>query len=154
MKLYVMRHGDAQLQASKDSLRPLTQTGIDEVRQAAAWLKQTALTIDVVLVSPYLRAQQTWQTLSDDIHAGQLFNESNITPDSPPAIAHESIDALLNALPDAATALIVSHMPLVCYLIQEMSGNCAPLMATASVIELDYDPQRGCGTQLRTFQPK
>ena len=59
MQVFIMRHGDAALDAASDSVRPLTVCGCDESRQMATWLKGQKVDIERVLVSPYLRAEQT-----------------------------------------------------------------------------------------------
>ena len=59
MQVFIMRHGDAALDAASDSVRPLTVCGCDESRQMATWLKGQQVDIERVLVSPYLRAEQT-----------------------------------------------------------------------------------------------
>ncbi|MDR2224434.1 MAG: phosphohistidine phosphatase SixA, partial [Providencia sp.] len=64
MQVYIMRHGDAALHAASDAERPLTQKGIDESILMAEWLKNRGIVSDTVLVSPYLRALQTEQTVS------------------------------------------------------------------------------------------
>ena len=63
MKVVVMRHGDAVLGADDDAARALTSLGREQSRAMALWLQQQMPHLDRVLVSPYLRAQQTWQTL-------------------------------------------------------------------------------------------
>ena len=39
MQVFIMRHGDAALDAASDSVRPLTTNGCDESRLMANWLK-------------------------------------------------------------------------------------------------------------------
>ncbi|MDU7939937.1 MAG: phosphohistidine phosphatase, partial [Citrobacter freundii] len=39
MQVFIMRHGDAALDAASDSVRPLTSCGCDESRLMANWLK-------------------------------------------------------------------------------------------------------------------
>jgi phosphohistidine phosphatase len=59
MQVFIMRHGDAALDAASDSVRPLTLCGCDESRQMATWLEGQKVDIERVLVSPFLRAEQT-----------------------------------------------------------------------------------------------
>ena len=59
MQVFIMRHGDAALDAASDSVRPLTTNGCDESRLMANWLKGQKVEIERVLVSPFLRAEQT-----------------------------------------------------------------------------------------------
>ena len=53
MQVFIMRHGDAALDAASDSVRPLTVCGCDESRLMATWLKGQKVDIERVLVSPY-----------------------------------------------------------------------------------------------------
>ena len=57
MKLWILRHGEAEPHARSDAQRNLTEHGREQVRQAAAHL--IGQSIDTILVSPYVRAQQT-----------------------------------------------------------------------------------------------
>lgn len=57
MQVFIMRHGDAALDAASDSVRPLTTNGCDESRLMANWLKGQKVEIERVLVSPFLRAE-------------------------------------------------------------------------------------------------
>lgn len=57
MKLWLLRHGEAEPHASRDSERRLTAHGRKEVLQSAARL--AGLPLDGILASPYVRAQQT-----------------------------------------------------------------------------------------------
>jgi len=65
MQVLIMRHGEAALDAASDSVRPLTVCGRDESRQMAAWLNTKSVDIERVLVSPYLRAEQTLATVRE-----------------------------------------------------------------------------------------
>lgn len=67
MKIYIMRHGEAQQFAPSDAQRALTDRGRHESEAVArACVNQRGVKgFDLVLVSPYLRAQQTWELLTD-----------------------------------------------------------------------------------------
>lgn len=45
---FIMRHGDAALDAASDSVRPLTTNGCDESRLMANWLKGQKVEIERV----------------------------------------------------------------------------------------------------------
>ena len=64
MQVFIMRHGDAALDAASDSVRPLTTNGCDESRLMANWLKGQKVEIERVLVSPFLRAEQTLEEVT------------------------------------------------------------------------------------------
>ena len=57
MKIVIMRHGDAVIGADDDAARALTATGRQQSRNMANWLQPQLPQVDLVLVSPYLRAQ-------------------------------------------------------------------------------------------------
>ncbi len=65
MQVFIMRHGDAALDAASDAQRPLTLCGQDESRQIASWLSEQSVDIDQILVSPYLRARQTLEVVRE-----------------------------------------------------------------------------------------
>lgn len=89
MQVFIMRHGDAALDAASDSVRPLTVCGCDESRQMATWLKGQKVDIERVLVSPFLRAEQTLDVV------GECMNLPS------------SVDVLLNSRRVAMLALSV-----------------------------------------------
>lgn len=110
MRLFVMRHGQAEPVAATDEQRALTNHGRAEVATVA---KQhlAHITFDQVYVSPYLRAQQSWQEIQNQ---GVKFNVQEtvnwITPDVSP---QKAIDHLLERSGDAEAILLVCHQPFV-----------------------------------------
>lgn len=153
MQVVIMRHGEAALEAASDSARPLTECGCDESVHMAAWLKARAINIQRVLVSPYLRAQQTLDkvrqtlTLPDEI---EVLKE--LTPGGDPsAVAHE-LQAL--AAEGVTGVLVVSHLPLVGYLVAELCpGVCPPMFATSAMASVELDSKTGKGTFDWQFSP-
>ena len=59
MKLYLSRHGQAVSQAATDALRPLTEAGRAALLSHWQSLQGRGVQINGLIVSPYLRAQQT-----------------------------------------------------------------------------------------------
>jgi phosphohistidine phosphatase len=74
MELYILRHGIAVERGTpgykKDSDRPLTPEGEEKMRQIADAMRGMDLKFDVILSSPYTRAEQTAH-----IVAGELDEE-------------------------------------------------------------------------------
>ena len=64
MKIFIMRHGDAANIAGDDSLRPLTEQGDLEAKIMGQWLLHKKTKLLDVFVSPYIRAQQTYNNVS------------------------------------------------------------------------------------------
>ncbi len=126
-----MRHGDAALEAASDSVRPLTLCGCDESRQMATWLKGQKVNVERVLVSPFLRAEQTLEKV------GECMN----LPDS--------VDVLPELTPGSkgvSSVLVISHLPLVGYLVSELCPDEAPPMFLTSAIASVTLDSEGKGT--------
>jgi phosphohistidine phosphatase len=70
MDLYLVRHAIAWPHDAHrwpdDSRRPLTSEGIKRFRRAARGLRRIAPSVDVVLASPFPRAWETAELLSDE----------------------------------------------------------------------------------------
>lgn len=119
-----MRHGEAALEAASDAVRPLTLCGRDESRQMAAWLNTKSVDIERVLVSPYLRAEQTLATVREAL---TLPEGEEVLPELTPGGNAEQVGSYLQALAmqGVSSVLIVSHLPLVGYLVAELCpGEC------------------------------
>ncbi len=136
MKLWVLRHGEAQGHAARDSLRELTEHGREQVlRSAAHLLGESSVT---VYASPYVRAQQTAGIVHEALALEQpIVTVPWLTPDTDPQqVIHQ-----LNLL-GLDTVLLVSHQPLVGALIGllEHGHLQSPRgMNTASLATLEGD---------------
>lgn len=132
-----MRHGEAALEAASDAVRPLTLCGRDESRQMAAWLNTKSVDIERVLVSPYLRAEQTLATVREAL---TLPESEEVLPELTPGGNAEQVGSYLQALAmqGVSSVLIVSHLPLVGYLVAELCpGECPPMFATSAIANVD-----------------
>lgn len=107
MKLWLLRHGEAESAARTDAERNLTAHGRRQVREAAAQLQDRPL--QAVLVSPYLRAQQTADVLCEVLgFSGSRVIVPWLTPDSDLRQTLRELDGY--ALQEL---LLVTHQPLV-----------------------------------------
>jgi len=68
MKIYLIRHSNAVDPGTPgyedDSLRPLTEKGRDKMKTIASVLKELDVKPDLIVSSPYARAQQTAEILA------------------------------------------------------------------------------------------
>lgn len=154
MQLYVMRHGQASASAAVDAERPLTEQGYLEVKLMAKWLNDNHITIDHVFVSPYVRAQQTADTLiAALINFAPSTTIDIITPSGDVREVHDYIDGVSQA-DKLENVLIISHMPLVSYLVDELTfDTMAPIFATASIAQIRYDKQKMKGDLIQHIAP-
>ena len=134
MKIWLLRHGEAEPRARTDAQRCLTEAGRNEVRRSAAHLVGQPL--QTILASPYLRAQQTAELVREVLgFSGTVETVPWITPDS-------DIDEAMLYLPrrSESNLLLVTHQPFVGalggWLVSGQRSD--PLsMATASLAELE-----------------
>ncbi|MDF2177128.1 phosphohistidine phosphatase SixA [Aliiglaciecola sp. CAU 1673] len=154
MQLFIMRHGEAEHNMFQDAARKLTLVGQDESRKAGEWLRSRVPELDLVLVSPYVRAKQTLSAVTQGVTVGETVETSEITPGGEVVNFHQYLDALCAARINLNSVLLVSHMPFVSALVDELCGHFYSLLfATASVVQLDYDPTTGRASLTRQFTP-
>ncbi|MFJ2456033.1 phosphohistidine phosphatase SixA [Pseudomonas protegens] len=134
MKLWVLRHGQAESHAPTDAQRNLTAHGREEVLGSAAHL--IGQPIAAILASPYVRAQQTAQLVREALgFEGEIRTVPWLTPEANPLQVLEQLDSGDNLL-------LVSHQPLVGNLIgllQHGHLRDPQPMNTASLAELEGD---------------
>ena len=159
-KLYIMRHGDAlPAQAlSADAIRPLSEQGEREVAASAHWLQQRlaeqgAQQLDWLLVSPYVRARQTAAVLTSTVKTAKQQQQDSITPDGHAELV---MDWLMSQLSDnpAQHIALVSHMPLVSYLVAAFDAATQPILfPTAGIAELSLDLGQWRGQFIQLASP-
>jgi phosphohistidine phosphatase len=134
MKLWLLRHGEAEPQARTDAQRELTRHGAKQVMRSAAQLLGRPLM--VILASPYVRTQQSAQLLRETLGLGiEIISVPWLTPDAELAEVLRQLDAY-----SEQELVLVTHQPLIGDLAgMLMHGHRqAPLpMQTASLAQLD-----------------
>lgn len=134
MQLFLMRHGTATFKAVSDSDRELTVQGIAQTQFMGHWLATQVNSFDMVLVSPFTRTLQTCAAMKDifpKMKAPIVLNE--LTPNADPETTAQLILAY-GEHHKAENVLVVSHMPLLGYLISELvPGTEPPALATSAV---------------------
>lgn len=134
MRLWLLRHGEAEPWARTDAERHLTLRGRKEAGQAAVQLEGRPL--QAILASPYVRAQQTAEVVRETLGLPMAITTVPwLTPDSDPREALRRLDVY-----EGREVLLVSHQPF----IGDLAGLLLhghleqPLpMRTASLAELD-----------------
>jgi phosphohistidine phosphatase len=135
MKLWVLRHGEAEPYGSRpDSERALTPHGCEEVLRSAAQLIGQPIT--AIYASPYLRAQQTAQLVREALgFEPDIRTVEWLTPDNRPQAVSEQLVSV-------DYALLVSHNPLVGNLLGYLQHGHVQepeTVKTASLAELEGD---------------
>ncbi len=121
MKIYLLRHGIAteREDPSKDSERPLTDKGRDHMEKIAAALKQLKLKPDLILSSPYVRADQTAKIFAKEFKMKKELKYTDLlTPEAQPG-------ALIEAIPQdyqVDELVLVGHYPNIGLLLEAFLG--------------------------------
>lgn len=154
MKVLIMRHGEAEHFAASDAERELTNRGRENSRAVArAVVSQGISQFDYALVSPYIRANQTWDTITESFSAKEVETYEEITPYGQSDDAFEYISALIEAK-NLESVILVSHLPLVGYLTAEfVSGMTPPMFPTSGLVCIEYDPVTRKGEFLWHIHP-
>lgn len=145
MRVYLLRHGEAEAPRTNDARRALTEHGRDEVRASASLLAERP--VQAILASPYVRTQQTAELVATQLgYRGVIESADWLTPDSD---LREALDRLNERSEDEL--LLVTHQPLVGALggLLVHGHRQQPLpMSTASLAVLDGEMALAGGMQL------
>lgn len=163
----IMRHGQAENYREPDATRALTKCGVEQCEKVGKWLSGrknlTATTnslakVELALVSPYLRTQQTLRSVGRHITIDRQVTIDAITP---AGNASQSADLIHGYATDnhnseqaaPQSMLVVTHMPLVSLLADKicMEFN-ARIFETADTLLCDYDVNKGLATQIDFYQ--
>ena len=141
VNLVIMRHGEAEPLSSQDSQRQLTAKGRAEVSQMAHWLAQHYQSLDWVVCSPFVRTRQTAELmLAQQGNTTQFELLPELVPEGDCHQVQLYIDARLEQSPEARF-LLVSHMPLVSFLVETFTkSGCTPVFETSGLVCIDYRP--------------
>jgi len=109
MELYILRHGIAVERGTpgykKDSDRPLTPEGEEKMRQIADAMRGMDLKFDLILSSPYARAEQTAKIVAGELDEDVSYSDYLV----PGANALELIGEINDERPQRV--LLVGHEP-------------------------------------------
>jgi phosphohistidine phosphatase len=161
MKLLVIRHAiamDAEEFADKgesDDRRPVTEYGAKRMRKNARGLRTIIDRIDSFATSPYTRAIQTAEIISEVYERDQAELCASLVP----GIAFEDFEGWARTHSDAEVLAIVGHEPhlstLVTWLLYGASESRIQLKkGGACLVDFDSTPHRNSGTLLWLLTPR
>jgi phosphohistidine phosphatase len=118
-RLLLIRHAQAG-NAPLDRDRPLTEQGARHAAEIGAWLARAAVEPDRVVVSPALRAAQTWEQAASELTAA-----SERVMDQ--RIYDNTVDDLVGVIQetpeDVRTLVVVGHNPSIGGLAHELQNG-------------------------------
>jgi len=132
--LILLRHGKSDWSGGEpDDLRPLARRGRRQVPEVGRWLAESIGDIDLAVVSPAVRARETWRLAAAELAVPPPVR----VEDRVYAGSAGSLLAVVRELPDAvATVVLVGHNPGVEDLLASLTGDWLP-MPTSAVAVID-----------------
>ena len=108
-RLILFRHGKAETAGPSggDRERPLAERGGADSAVTAQWLSETGFAPDLVLVSPALRTQETWDAARPWFPAARAEPRERLYLAAPETIR----DVLAAAPVEADTVMVIGHNP-------------------------------------------
>lgn len=150
MKLILVRHGDAGAYTLPDNERNLSELGKTQAQKTAEFLSQFG--IDQAISSPYNRARQTAEILTDL----PLTICPTITPDDNAKTGLLSIAELIDddVIQKDGTVLVVCHMNIIAKMAEllDNQGLDGFGLAEARIFELPFVGV-GQGVEIERFVP-
>lgn len=151
MKIYLLRHADAEGTRTTDAARGLTELGFDQARAAGRFCVRSGIMPALLLTSPYRRARQTAECVGDALRVAPqtaAFLASGMEPET-------GLDEL-RAYQQLSEVMIVGHQPDLSLLAAALLGledaeNLA--FGKASVMGLEAGRVAKGGGLLRFFVP-
>lgn len=122
MNLYLIRHAIAVDAYEDDSQRPLTDKGKKKMRQIAKGLRALGVEFDQIISSPYVRAAETAEVLTDVF---KMKKEVQFSDNLVPAGDPDLLIAELSEVSNADSIAIVSHEPFLTALIGLLVSDTA-----------------------------
>lgn len=147
VRLYIVRHGEAEAKAASDALRNLTPRGRAEVSEIWRSLASEGVVVRRIVHSPYARAVQTAAEVAAFYPGAGLEVSELITPD-------ESVAPVIDwlaAQPGLDGCVLVSHMPLVASLTGALTegGAVRVPFSVGTVACIDLEVAAVAGGRLR-----
>lgn len=105
--LLLIRHAKAVDDAPSDAARPLAGRGRRDAAAAGRWLAELGISPGLALVSPAVRAQQTWAEIEAAVGGGERRTEPTIYANS----VDELIDLITGVDDGIETLALVGHNP-------------------------------------------
>jgi phosphohistidine phosphatase len=125
VKLYLIRHGQAESGSPDDTQRQLTERGAQHAERAAKWLAKVVKGPVSLWASPFVRTQQTALPIAKALSI-DIVSHDCLTPDMTP---QKVIDELTQ---EEQSIILVTHLPLV--------GRLASMLIDGVIFDQPWSP--------------
>lgn len=137
MQIIIMRHSQAVPDSAQDSIRSLTAKGEHDAYQAGNWLVSQGYAPELVLVSPYVRTQQTAAQIHRAAPHWKMEEAEWITPNHAALTVFKQLEQR-----SESSLMLISHQPLVGNLLNLLVDEFAAFenpFAPATIVILEGD---------------
>ncbi len=137
MRLYLLRHGHAMPREEyrgEDAKRPLTESGVELLRAQAEAFRRMDLGVDVIITSPYTRAEQTAQIVADRLDLrSRLMRDERLAP----GFQQQALSELLRENEMAHGIMLVGHEPDLSEMVSGLIGGGRVVMKKGALARVD-----------------
>ena len=146
MRIFILRHGEAEHNTRPDSNRQLTPRGIMETEAILDRQLEHLKSVKDIWASPYVRAQETASLVQKRLPHLQIQTTDLLVPESNPIRLANALEAA-----NEESVILVSHQPLVGVFLDWIAGlepGCQRL-GTSALVMLETDVVAGDCAELR-----
>jgi phosphohistidine phosphatase len=148
VNVFILRHGEAGVQVtmpSKDSERPLTESGREDIESVASSLRSLKVGLDRIVTSPLKRAKETAEIVVSvyEENAPKLETWEELRPEGN---RHDAILRLSRFRQDA-DVLLVGHEPY-------LSSLAGEIISSGSSARISLKKGGVAKIQIHSFLPK
>jgi phosphohistidine phosphatase len=138
MKLFLLRHGEAEFQAPTDALRPLSFRGRADLQHVFETNFEELSSVTKIFASPYLRTQQSAEIFQSHF---SISNKQDTELLVPSASVPQLSEFLYRHCAELQSAILIAHNPLLESLIDYLVGAPAGAhhMGTSSLACIEVD---------------
>ncbi len=146
MLLYLLRHGDAvEDPRLQDLERPLSDRGLEQAQTAAQFFQRMQITLDRIIASPLLRAQQMAAPIRALLRVRQFLTSEYLLPGS----HHQQLFELIDSQEEGPD-LLIGHEPHLSTIISlliagETTARIDVKKASCACIEITRPLRKGQG---------
>ena len=145
MLLHLLRHadaGDPEAWTGPDAVRPLSDKGRKQSKRVGDHLASIGFTVDAVITSPKIRAEQTAEIVAERVKAKVSVDDR---------LAHgfdvDTVEAILSDAGDPARVVLVGHDPDFSETLSTLCGARLEMKKGALArVEIDRPLRPGGGT--------
>lgn len=147
-EIVIFRHAHAlsvlEAKVNTDFERPISEKGKEQIKKSISNLLSEGFRPEYIVSSPFKRAVQTADIISNEINCARIEFKDFLVPGSDLSFVCDYINS------NKSNIIIVSHMPFVSDLVYVLSGDRL-LFSTGGYVRLEYGEKKNVKILSRYF---